>query len=103
MVHTRSQQLGDNLNPENIIPLIQTNKNNGQNQTGGLVYDQHAGGTQVNCGVDHSRERTYTTTPINSNYPKQRNKLTEWKGIDTFTAWNRAFDGNAQRADCKQY
>ena len=71
MVYTRSQHIGDDLNPENIIPLIQTTINDDLNPAGGLANDQRTDGTQVLRGTGHSRDRTYTTTPIDYNYPSK--------------------------------
>jgi len=66
MVQTRSQQIGDNLDPENIIPLIQPNDIT--NPARGLALGQHAGVTMP-WGAVHSR--THTTTPVDSNYPSK--------------------------------
>ena len=55
--------------------LIQPTNNNGQNPAGGLVHGQHVGGTQVLCSAGYSRERTHTTTPIDSNYPDEEVSL----------------------------
>lgn len=71
MVQTHSQQIRVNMNPENIISLIQITNINDQNRSADLVYDQHASETQVLHGASHSHDCTHTTTPMDYNYPNK--------------------------------